>query len=102
MGPGSLGAYPNQGSLFSYKSQSGLLLDWPLFDIILSEDRLYFQLGRAIINAKSAMASVKANPKIAYPNNWFAKACNRMHQWAKDIPNTDTAPLPIVANNLVV
>lgn len=48
------------------------------------------------------MASVKANPKIAYPNNGFAKACNRMNQWAKDIPNTDTAPLPIVANHLVV
>lgn len=52
------------------------------------------RIKNAIIRANNAMASVRANPKIAYPNNCFANDGFRATEWIKELK---TLPIPTAA-----
>ena len=57
-------------------------------------------MRKAIINANSAMASVSANPKIAYPNNCFVNDGFRATELIRE-PNTIPIPAPAPAKAMV-
>ena len=58
------------------------------------------RIKNAIINANKAIASVNANPKIAYPNNCFVSDGFRATELIND-PNTIPIPAPAPASAIV-
>jgi hypothetical protein len=58
------------------------------------------RIKNAIIKANKAIASVKANPKIAYPKRVFVSDGLRATELMKD-PNTIPIPAPAPANAIV-